>query len=109
MAQTKSSFQTKIDGTLGVAQTWQDMTASRAIGTTYTNTTGKPISVAISILTNTATVNSLTCQVDGVTVAFTSADSAGRRPAASFIVPAGSTYNCTTSQASTIATWAELR
>ena len=32
-------------GMLGHGQTWQDMTASRVAGTTYTNTTGKPICV----------------------------------------------------------------
>ena len=30
---------------IGVGQTWQDVTASRSIGVTYTNTTGKPIMV----------------------------------------------------------------
>lgn len=34
---------------IGVGQTWQDVTGSRVIGTTYTNTTGKPIMVAITI------------------------------------------------------------
>ena len=33
---------------LGGGQSWQDVTAIRASGTTYTNTTGKPISVVIS-------------------------------------------------------------
>ena len=32
----------------GVGQSWQNVTASRASGTTYVNTTGKPISVVIS-------------------------------------------------------------
>ena len=32
---------------IGVGQTWQDVTASRAFGVTYTNTTGKPIEVNI--------------------------------------------------------------
>ncbi|MCI4436264.1 MAG: hypothetical protein JHC33_05565, partial [Ignisphaera sp.] len=33
----------------GYGQTWQDMTASRALSTTYTNSTSKPISVAVTI------------------------------------------------------------
>ena len=33
---------------LGVGQTWQDMTASRSLGVTYTNTTGKPITISIN-------------------------------------------------------------
>ena len=33
---------------LGVDQTWQDMTSSRAFNTTYQNTTGRPIFIGIS-------------------------------------------------------------
>ena len=33
---------------LGVDQTWQDMTSSRALNTTYQNTTGRPIFIALS-------------------------------------------------------------
>jgi hypothetical protein len=33
---------------LGWGQTWQDVTGSRAAGTTYTNSTGKPIFVSVS-------------------------------------------------------------
>jgi hypothetical protein len=33
---------------LGIGQTWQDVTGSRAVGTTYTNSTGNPIFLAIS-------------------------------------------------------------
>lgn len=32
---------------LGVGQTWQDVTTSRSVGTTYTNTTAKPIQVSV--------------------------------------------------------------
>jgi len=34
-------------GSLGVGQTWQDVTATRAFGTNYINTSGKPIVVSI--------------------------------------------------------------
>jgi len=33
---------------LGVGQTWQDMTSSRALNVTYQNTTGRPIFIALS-------------------------------------------------------------
>jgi hypothetical protein len=33
---------------LGIGQTWQNVTGSRAVGTTYTNSTGNPIFLAIS-------------------------------------------------------------
>ena len=32
---------------LGVGQTWQNVTASRASGVTYTNTTGRPIMICV--------------------------------------------------------------
>ena len=32
---------------IGVGQTWQDMTGSRAFNTTYTNTTGRSISIYV--------------------------------------------------------------
>lgn len=32
---------------LGVGQTWQDVTGSRALATTYTNTTGRAIEVSV--------------------------------------------------------------
>lgn len=33
----------------GVNQTWQDMTSSRALGQAYTNSTGRPIAVKVSV------------------------------------------------------------
>jgi len=37
---------------IGYSQTWQDVTASRAAGTTYTNTTGRPITAIITVNNN---------------------------------------------------------
>jgi len=34
---------------IGVGQTWQDMTASRSSGATYTNSTGKPITASVNL------------------------------------------------------------
>ena len=51
---------------LGVAQTWQDLTASRAVNTSYRNTTGAPIEVKIST-TGTTGNNYLSVSVDGST------------------------------------------
>ncbi len=46
---------------IGVGQTWQDVTASRVAGTTYTNSTGRPIYINIKIrpaaATTVATLN----------------------------------------------------
>ena len=37
------------DQSFGIGQTWQDVTASRALGTTYTNSTSKPIQVSVVV------------------------------------------------------------
>jgi len=51
---------------IGVGQTWQDVFGSRVVGTSYQNTTGKPIMVAIE-MTTTATGESLQVSVDNST------------------------------------------
>ena len=53
---------TAASGGLGIGQTWQNVTASRAVGTNYTNSTGNPIMVAMtgvpgfSVLVNGSTI-----------------------------------------------------
>lgn len=74
-------------GVLGAGQTWQDVTASRSVGTTYTNTTGKPIAVACSISSSGTTAASIT--VNGVVVCDYVAANANSLFA---IVPHGATY-----------------
>ena len=94
---------------IGVNQTWQDVSASRAIGTTYTNSTGKPIVVAITY-TNSAgnSVQGLT--INGVAVYCAGIESAGLPSGFSLIVPNGATY-VTVSNTGTMTkvTWNELR
>lgn len=103
--------------TLGYGQTWQSVTGSRALSTTYYNTTGRPIQVFMSAQSNlggggtatmAATVNGValpSVQIEyywsNVTVAF--------RNSLSFIVPPGQSYSVTPSVASTLSAWAELR
>lgn len=89
---------------VGVSQTWQNVTSSRATGTTYTNSTGKPIQVMVSqrggaSVYSYAYVSSV--QVSQVT---TTTATVGIFPT-SFIVPNGATYSVT----GTIDYWAELR
>lgn len=95
---------------IGYSQTWQNMTSSRSIGTTYTNSTGKPIVVTIAATGNGAnglfgiTLNS------AVTFYSPSAYSGGAWTSVTFIVPNGNTYY-TTQQGSnvTLQIWMELR
>jgi hypothetical protein len=98
-------------GTLGVGQTWQNVTGSRASGTTYTNSTGKPIMVnAGSTATGIAT-SGISATVGGIKVVefLTRGDSGWPiRHTASFIVPNGTSYVVTLLSGS-LNFWAELR
>lgn len=92
---------------VGIGQTWQDLTASRAGDTTYTNTTGKPIMISVSTNLANATVG-LNIFVDGVSVYNTVIRPSGTVQAAgSVIVPDGSTYSVTFT--SGLGAWRELR
>lgn len=99
---------------IGVGQTWQDMTASRAAAQTYTNNTGKPIKV--KVIWEDAAGNGLgdiDFQIDSLIVdEFRNApNSASVVPLAAVgdIVPPGSSYSASTSTNDTIKRWLELR
>ena len=55
------------DQAFGVNQSWQDVTANRALGITYTNSTGKPIQVSV-VVQDTNSTNDLHFFVNGVSV-----------------------------------------
>lgn len=96
------------DNSIGVGQTWQNMTGSRAFDTTYTNTTGR--SIAVSVSTNSsAGSHSIEATVGGVAVyrqVINTASNSNSRNA-TFIVPPGATYRVTASD--TLWQWLELR
>ena len=73
---------------IGVGQTWQNVTASRAAGTTYTNSTGRPIVVSIAT-TGPAPVLAL-LTVAGLVVSWQQIG--GERNTVSAVVPNGNTY-----------------
>lgn len=94
------------DRDFGVSQTVQNVSASRATNTTYTNSTGRPIFVAISTVgSGTANYDLL---VDGVVfcTATTTNQDAQKKPLCA-VVPSGSTYRLNTSFP--FDTWSELR
>ena len=93
---------------IGVGQTWQNVYASRAVGTTYTNSTGKPIGVAISYTCSVAsTVQGLT--INGQSV-YCAGSEIGNGSGFFLIVPDGNTYAFLTNGGTiTIITWNELR
>jgi len=94
-------------GALGIGQTFQDMTASRALGTTYTNTTARPILVAITVTYGSGTT--MTMMIGGVSIPADGSHAATERTTNTFIIPPGMTYSYSTSGGDTLYKWAELR
>lgn len=90
---------------LGINQTLTNVTSSRAFGTTYTNSTGKPIVVYFSGSHNTN--NSGTVVLNGSTLL--NINGYGTNSSVSFIVPNGATYSIPAISGETISSWWELR
>jgi len=90
---------------IGVGQTWQDMTASRAHGVTYTNSTGKPITAVINV-SDSGNINPATAFVDANRVIYINDLLGGA--SFTFIIPAGSTYKSDYSP-NPLQSWVELR
>lgn len=95
---------------LGSGQTWQNVAASRAVATTYTNSTGKPICVLAGGVNGTAAVVPQVSFDGGTTwMTFARCDLPSGQAVAvgSFIVPPGATYRV--GNFTTISYWWELR
>lgn len=92
---------------LGVGQTWQNMTASRSGGSTYTNNTGKPIVVIVSIR-DANIFSGVLVYVGGVVIIDVDDVGAQGTTPYTFVVPNGSTYSVTVNS-NTIRHWSELR
>lgn len=90
---------------LGVGQTWQDVSANRSTDTTYTNTTGRTILVALYA---TGSATSLNLSVDGLTVSRATNDDVAVATAFA-VVPPGSTYRAAGNLTGTVQSWKELR
>jgi len=96
------------DGALaiGVGQTWQDVTSSRSSGVTYTNSTSKPITAAVSVR-DSGGGDPANAFVGATRVIYNyNVDDHGE--SFTFIIPAGSTYRCDYG-ANPLQSWVELR
>lgn len=99
----------KVTGEFDLGQTWQDMTAERALGITYTNTSGKPMPINIDAI-NTLAANFLYLLVDGALVASQGVEVINSRVGLSSTVPPNSTYLFNTSGGVVSGlNWKELR
>lgn len=94
----------------GTGQTYQNVTASRALATTYTNSTGRPILVLIGCGSSSSGDSSVAPVVDGVALpgVVVYGPGSGYSTPTAFIVPDGKTYSVTASNA-TLSRWVELR
>jgi hypothetical protein len=90
---------------LGYGQTWQNVSGSRASGTTYYNTTGKPI--AVYGVTGAVSAAQIVGVINGVTVATPASNAVSSNVSFSAIVPAGQSYSLTFTGG--LGTWTELR
>lgn len=101
------TFYSRTTAIFGIGQTWQNVTASRVVGVTYTNTTGKAIMANISMAT--ASNGGVTdFYINGVKVS--TQTTAGNTATATIeiIILNNSTYRIEYSS-STISSWFELR
>lgn len=92
---------------LGVGQTWVDVSSSRSSGSTYTNNTGKPITVIVSIR-DANIFSGVLVYVGGVVII--NVDDVGAQGTApyTFIVPNNTSYLVNVNS-NTIRQWTELR
>ena len=95
-----NSIQTSASASIGSGQTWQNVAASRAAGTTYTNSTGRSIQVGIRSQGGSAILT-----VGGVIAARSGINNASNFIGA--IVPNNTTYIL--AAGAPINEWAELR
>lgn len=91
--------------TFGVGQTWQDVTSSRSFDITYTNTTGRPIQVAV---TSGGGSSGFRAYINGIEIIrnYSNYNTATPQHGITLIIPNGSTYSFTGGQ---LQIWAELR
>lgn len=100
------------NASIGIGQTWQDVTAQRQIGVTYTNTTGRPIALSVTLqsggLGGTADIK---LSVNGQIVYLQYVGGMNATPSlgAFWILQAGDTYSLTAQSSGNIVKWLELR
>lgn len=95
---------------LGFGQTWQNVSGSRALNTTYYNTTGRPILVTLNstLVQNpgfTFTVNGAAVQAMGIN----QPGGATASPSQTCLIPPGASYSVSIYSNGAVASWYELR
>jgi hypothetical protein len=94
---------------LGYGQTWQDVTASRLLATTYYNTTGRPIQVKVSAQSS-STNYFAQLSVNGVNIVGSTSPVANVIVTVDAVVPPGASYVATIPVGgASLSKWFELR
>ncbi|WP_246892493.1 phage tail protein [Achromobacter xylosoxidans] len=106
-AALNAAFQTMRGQVFGFNQTWQNVTASRSLGVIYTNTTGRPILVQV-YTTSTAAAGYLFFAIDETPAGLVYYPNSAANLPGCILVPAGSTYRASTTNAS-LSGWREYR
>lgn len=107
---TKQAIDALAPKPIGDGQTWQNLKASRAFNTTYTNTTGRPIAVAVTGYSSAGSGMAVVALVNGSQVYRGSWGYGASTPnAVFFIVPPGATYSVAPNGSGSLESWAELR
>lgn len=102
----------RISESIGVNQTWQDVSASRALETVYTNTTGKPIMLSVTITVSSSDTGAAIIIGSSILASRAYGNAVGAYiPMDGIVVPNGSTYKLSKLNAGNpaIMTWSELR
>lgn len=94
------------NASIGIGQTWQDVTAQRQYGVVYTNTTGRPIMVYVKTVGGSGVIVSL--EVNGIVVATGGYASGNGEDGINTIVPPNATYKLT-GNGTGFGEWVELR
>ena len=105
-AATTAAHAVRLDQMLGLGQTWQNLTGARAVSTSYTNTTGKPIFV--SFFGTCLQDSAATLTIDGLGIIGSVAYANTKGTFVNGIVPPGSTYYIA-ADGLAIFQWRELR
>jgi hypothetical protein len=99
-----TTWTSAIPASVGIGQTWQDVTGSRVKNTTYTNSTGKPIMVNVFV-SSSDTGGDVNLVVGGVTIARVNNYTPETGMTLSGIVPNSTTYSISND----FSFWVELR
>lgn len=94
---------------LGYGQTYQNFFGSRASGTTYYNTTGRPITILATAANGASSSGGWTMRVNGAVVGYASIFGGSNNVTTSLVVPPGSSYSMTLFGSASYADWYELR